>query len=352
MNALGRKAIEARLVAELRAGNARTSAEIRAAIAAELGQCTPAELAGAIQSLRYQGKVAWDRLELSPSMTANEDRQDPVEETAGAKPSAPAVGPEGEGPFSTGCPSSGPDDPENDYPGEVNDEAEQGPQGNGTLPAEGQAGNGAERLRYVEPSLPRRGLAQPGTDPASNQRASAQKPDDDPARSGPARVPPALGRPLPAIAHERATGETRGFVPKHLLVKAGVHAAQTRAAARPVPTPEHEPEIARQIREEVEGTLDRRRRSTSTATVRQPLELKKFGVRDMTFGEGVASLLAENPNDLMAAITRKHAELWRRVLLLGRATDQRPAEALYAALERGLEELEKETLPSANAAAA
>lgn len=119
-----------------------------------------------------------------------------------------------------------------------------------------------------------------------------------------------------------------------------------------MPTPEHEPEIARQIREEVEGTLDRRRRSTSTATVRQPLELKKFGVRDMTFGEGVASLLAENPNDLMAAITRKHAELWRRVLLLGRATDQRPAEALYAALERGLEELEKETLPSANAAAA
>ena len=36
----------------------------------------------------------------------------------------------------------------------------------------------------------------------------------------------------------------------------------------------------------------RRRRAASTATVRQPLELKKFGIGDMSIGEAGSSLYA------------------------------------------------------------
>jgi hypothetical protein len=110
------------------------------------------------------------------------------------------------------------------------------------------------------------------------------------------------------------------FVPKRLLHSAGmIHAATTRGAARPVPVPEHEPEVARQVREEVEEIRTRRRTAISTATVSQPLELKKLGVGDLTLVEGLQSFLAESPNDLMAAILRKHPLVWRRVILVGRA---------------------------------
>jgi hypothetical protein len=86
--------------------------------------------------------------------------------------------------------------------------------------------------------------------------------------------------------------------------------------------------------------MNRRARSRSTATVRQPLECRKFGVPDLSFTEGVQSLLAEHPNDLMAAISRKHIQTWRRILLLARARGERPAQTLYAVLECGLAELE------------
>jgi hypothetical protein len=128
------------------------------------------------------------------------------------------------------------------------------------------------------------------------------------------------------------------------------HASATRAAARPLPIPEHEPEIARLVREEVEENRIRRRAALSTATVSQPLELRKFGVPDLDFVEGMQSLLAEHPNDLMAAISRKHPQLWRRVIILGRARGERPAAALYAALERGLDAIEA-NVPAAEKAA-
>lgn len=122
--------------------------------------------------------------------------------------------------------------------------------------------------------------------------------------------------------------------------KGGWHKASNAAGAKPLPVPAHEPEIQRLVREECDYAAERRRRARSTGTVRQPLELRKFAVRDMDLAEGVSSLLVEQPNDLMVAISRKHPQLWRRVLLLGRAEQMRPAEALYAALEAGLDQME------------
>jgi hypothetical protein len=132
-----------------------------------------------------------------------------------------------------------------------------------------------------------------------------------------------------------------GFGSRRQLHSAGIHAANTRAAARPLPAPEHEPEIARLVREECNETAARRSRARSTGTVRQPLELRKFGVPDMTLAESVSSMLVEDPHDLVVVVNRKHPQLWRRVLLLGRAMQLRPAEALFAVIERGLGELEQ-----------
>jgi hypothetical protein len=245
-------AVQAAVIDELRlcsGGKPPTMRELRLAI----GDCSAAAIAAAVQTLRYQGKVAWDALDLSESMKSAGDE--------GKSTPRPAEGPEPTAGTMPRRQRSGPDDEDDeDYPGGVND-----------------------------------------------------------------------ARPVPASG---------GFVPPALARKAGVHAAQTRSAARPLPVPKHESEVARKVREEVEDLRTRRRAALSTATVSRPLELKKSGVADLSFAEELASLLVESPHDLMVAISRKHPGLWRRVILLGRRRDERPAQALYAALERGLNELE------------
>lgn len=273
MSPFRRKAVENALAVVLRDRRdvTWTLKAVRPFVGELVDGCTPAELAAAVQSLRYQGKLSWDRLALSPSMLAGE-------EPAPGSAIAPIAAEEGTAAAKSTSPSSGPDD-DDDYPGEVND-----------------------------------------TTGAGNSAALAG---------------PAEGASSPSPVH--------GFVPRRLLHQAGISTAITRAGARPVPVPEHEPEVGRQVREEVEQTMLRRRRATSTATVSQPLELRKFGVPDLNFAEGMQSLLAETPHDLMAAIARRHVALWRRVILLGRARGERPAEALYAALEAGLQQLEEPT---------
>jgi hypothetical protein len=263
--------VQQRIVRELRAAPVANMSELRKILG-----LSATSVATEVQALRYQGKILWNTLELSPSMSAGDEPAPGstiapiVEEEGGvAEPRTEVEAP----------PPSGPDD-HDDYPGEVNDAGSQSP-----------------------------------------------------------------GR------HHNAHGHDGGFIPKKLLHKAGVTAAATRAAARPLPVPEHEPEIARLVREEVEEIRTRRRSALSTATVSTPLELKKFGVPDLTFAEGMQSLLAENPNDLMAAISRKHAATWRRVILLGRALGQRPAQTLYACLEAGLAELEQSAPPPEQEAA-
>lgn len=248
-------AVAAALVEALRAlpaGAKPHLGEIRREIALELGDCTPDDIKSAIQSLRYQGKLHWSRLELSPSVRC------------------PGDSAKGDDPSMLGEP-----EPDADYPSEVNDEISGGQQ-----------------------------FGKPTADAAAGECEHAP------------RQPSTFGL-------------------------RGRHAAASRAAARAVPPPRHEPEIARQVREEANQASSRRRSARSTGTVRSPLELAKFGVPDMSLSEAVTSLLAEQPHDLIAAVNRKHPLLWRRVVLLARATGQRPAAALYAALERGLDDLER-----------
>jgi hypothetical protein len=85
-------------------------------------------------------------------------------------------------------------------------------------------------------------------------------------------------------------------------------------------------------------------RGAVDGTVSQPLELKKYGVPDMTFSEAIGSMLSDDPKAIMRAVSRKHPAMWRRCILLGRATGKSPMQALYAALEAGLEQLEQTQL--------
>jgi hypothetical protein len=331
VNPLARKGLEVALVEQLRrlpAGAKPNMREIRLALVCEIGSCTPAELAGAVQSLRYQGKLEWGSLSLSPSM---------IEQSAGPAGPVEAEGGAVAPPPPSASIAAGPDDEDDrDYPGGVNDHAEEtveGPARERALPPEGEARNVSEPLRHDQPALPGGGVEEPRAGGAGDQPAGADG-FDRPAETGPAPVPAALSAPYRHY-QQPAPGE-RAKTP------GGWTKASHVAGAKPLPPPAHEPEIARQIREECNESAERRRRAHSTGTVRQPLELRKFGVAELSLGEGFASLLAETPHDLMVAVSRRHPLLWRRVLLLGRSSAERPAQALYAAIERGLDELEAE----------
>jgi hypothetical protein len=263
--------------------------------------CSAAELAGAIQALRYQGKLAWDRLELAPSMIETSGAPVPEREGGGdgtparaieqTPPSSVSSRQREETPRSVGCDEgaggegkpilddAGPDDPENDdYPGNVNDR-----------------------------------LAQP---PASR------------------KVYPGQG-PRPGGPH----------------VPGGWSKASNAAGGKPVPAPAHEPEIARLVREEANERTDRRRTARSTGTVRVPLELReRFKLDDLSGSEAIGCMLTDDPKAVMRAVERRHPGLWRRCILLARATGKSPMEALYRALERGLDEIEATTTAQADAA--
>jgi len=58
--------------------------------------------------------------------------------------------------------------------------------------------------------------------------------------------------------------------------------------------------------------------------------------------EAIQSALAETPEEAMAAVRRRHPDLWRRAVALGRALGVTPASAFYDALDRGLSAIEAE----------
>lgn len=299
-----------------------------------------APVAAAIQSLRYAGKLSWDSLELSPSMAAQSAGEEPATQSSaapvevedgGATLSPPSSHPTplevarkygfgGNGAIVDPDEDEPPKDP---YPGEVNDEAGSGPeaeQGGARVepvPPESPHGDLPLPVREDQPTLPQRGVEEPRSDAAANQPAGPVGADQAPAARS-AAVPP-LNEP-------KAPG--------------GWKKASNIAGARPVPAPAHEPEIARLVREEGNEASDRRRLARSTGTVRQPLEIRKFGIPDLNVSETVTCMLAEDPQDVMRAISRKHPATWRRVILLARATGKTPMQTLYATLERGLELLE------------
>jgi hypothetical protein len=303
-----------------------------------------APVAAAIQSLRYAGKLSWDSLELSPSMAAQSAGEEPATQSSTAPVEV------GDGGATLSPPSSwqagqltplelaekygfggngaivDPDEdepPKDPYPGEVNDEAGSGPEaeqggaGVEPVPPESPPGDLSIPVREDQSTLSQRGVEEPRSDAAANQPARVV---------GAEQAPAARSAAVPPLNEPKAPG--------------GWKKASNIAGARPVPAPAHEPEIARLVREEGNEASDRRRLARSTGTVRQPLEIRKFGIPDLNVPETVTCMLAEDPQDVMRAISRKHPATWRRVILLARATGKTPMQTLYATLERGLELLE------------
>jgi DNA-directed RNA polymerase subunit L len=255
-----------------------TMRELRLAI-----DCSAAELAGAVQALRYGGKLKWDALELSPSMidqdTVSSRQREETPRSVGCDERA--AGGAKPIPDEGGPTAAGPDDEDDeDYPGGVND-------------------------------------------------------IDGGSCAGTADDPAAAPEPQPVT----------GFGSRRQLHSAGIHAANTRAAAAAAGAGARArdrapgPRGMQRNAARRPGALDRHRPAAARAAqIRGP---------DMTLAESVSSMLAEDPHDLIVAVNRRHPLLWRRVLLLGRASAERPAQALYAAIERGLDELEAE-LPHTN----
>lgn len=332
-------AIADQLVGQLRKlsnGGKPNLAEIRRAIAAELGGCTLGELQAAVQSLRFAGKLDWDSLTLSPSMR-------------------------------------GPDD-DDGYPGEVNDFGSSSVQGDDVAGGQidpSKAKPPANEQQSVSPSAPGHpeALAKSAAEPAQRQPpppasiSAAAPPHTNPgalpsietdAEQSTAAVMPGAdpnpgasevgGHSLPGSEpfptarpgqSDRAAG-----LHQYDRAKAGRRLTNLRAAQRPMPAPKHESEVARAVREEANDIGQRRRKATSTATVSRPLELVRSG--ELTPVEGITTMLAEHPHDLAGAIGRRHPETWARIIRLGRARHQRPSLTLYDVLEAGLAALEED----------
>jgi hypothetical protein len=294
--------------------------------------CSPAELAASVQSLRYQGKLAWDALELSPSMI----EQDAAPCAAGD--GSAGVCESAAEPSSIACADGSPraDCSQSSGSSKV-PEAEDGDVRN-TLSAPPSSNLSSEPPQPIQPPAATEapGSAEPGVrDGADSLIESGAAPS---APSGPddeddEDYPGGVNDAAPALQPQRPFSADRH--------RAGVHAAATRAAAKRLPIPAHEPEVAREVREEAEELRARRNRARSTGTVRIPLDLtRKFDLPDMNFSEAIGSMLSDTPQSVMRAVSRKHVDLWRRCILLGRATGKSPMQALYSALEAGLEQLE------------
>jgi hypothetical protein len=281
-------AIQAAVIAQLRV-RPLSKGELRAVIG-----CTAVELAGAVQALRYQGKLAWDRLELSPSMLAQQSEPLPGPELAA---------------------NGGGEEPLQQSAGAPVPAAEDGGQGACDLPPSSDPA----ALTPLE-------VARKHGFGGSGEVIDPDEPDD--------REDPYPGGVNDAGPEEPAT------VPAAVKPPGGWTKAANVGGARAVPAPSHEPEIARLVREEVNDLAARRRLARSTGTVRQPLEARRFGIPDLGAGEAVATLLVETPHDLAVAINRKHPALWKRIVMLARVRGERPAQCLYAALEAGLDQLD------------
>lgn len=411
------RAIADGLVAELRkvpVGGKPHMGEIRRAIG-----CSQAELGWAVQALRMQGKLAWDRLELRPSMRSEE--QDPA--AAGDHPAG--AGGSGQAPETSGA--SGEDarppcDVQHEGgPGEAappSDSFHRAPdEADGwallaeiesycalTGTPEGKIGG----LLYRHPGfvglLRLRGLVAPDKAEAI-RRLMASNPDGlahveapNPRMKRPQPDPPAAARAdlgngaRPTGLSGPVTGaqifaEVSGYLARTGMSKArfGQLAANSpmlvdrlgntkrprrgtiekvRAfMSRDVPPPTHgggsggrhliggsrhadarmieqagrggESSVRERVEAEAAASGARRRLAQSTGTVSHILDLNPGLV------ERIQTELADSPSDLIKAVTRKHPVLWRRAVLLGRATGMSPAGALYRAIEAGLDALER-----------
>lgn len=318
MNALAQRGIEIELVRQLRLlepGRRGVFVEIRSAIAGELGACAAQDLRRAIERLRFQGKLHWTTLELAPSMLVDQVKNEAL---------PPAHGAAADGPVRE-CRPSGRRVAPTDDPAPSSDPGKSNPAGRELyelLRAEGEKrGLKPSRVSMVVFGNAAQMSIMKGSDRPVRQQTV------DKARDWLSSAPAATDRAHSPIelGHRRS--------------------AASRAGEKLPPAPVHEPEIAKAVREEVETALERGRRASSTATVSRPLEISVAagllsGLGPLSLVETVATVMAEEPHDLILAINRRHKAAWSRIIRLARAAGTRPSQALYDVLEAGLAALE------------
>lgn len=325
--------------------------EIRLAIAAELGACSMGDISTALQRLRFQGKIEWDRLALAPSMRterAVEPARVPPVATVKSEPAPPPAAPPARAP--------------------VEEQAEY-PEASGTArEASGAASSGAASRDIVSASpssLPERptglqllaeidaflernpsmtkqmfGRQCLGADIGYYNIRNAKRPQQrtvDKVRAFVAGIVPP--RPACHNAPDCDVDPRPRETAHDAAVRRGRNAQASRAGQRPMPAPALEPEVARAAREEATRAGERRHLAKSTGTVVHPLEIP-----GLTLVEQVTTALAEHPHDLIQAISRRHGEAWRRIVLVGRERRTRPSLVLYDVLEAGLAALERQPI--------
>ena len=80
------------------------------------------------------------------------------------------------------------------------------------------------------------------------------------------------------------------------------------------------------------------------------LDKKNQLIADEVVGRGTVDHAPLYPRELMRHLTRRHGDLWRRIVALGRAQGETPAAMLYRALEAGCETIEACAEPGRRAA--
>ena len=158
----------------------------------------------------------------------------------------------------------------------------------------------------------------------ANPAAGVEAGSEDAPNEGAAAADPPAAAPEPAPARpKRRYGERPNL-------------ARIRAEAER--DPGEAGSVVDRIEAEAAATTARRRLARSTGTVTSPIPGRRGELpEDLTGIEMIQTVAMKSPADLIKALDRKHPELWARCVALGRALGQRPAEALYRALESGLE---------------
>jgi hypothetical protein len=369
------RAIDAAVIAALAAG-AGTMVELRKAVGLK-----PDQAKDAVQRLRWKGMIEFDRLALTPSQIP---APEPEKETASRRAKERRRSPER---AAEAREAEGPDDLTHPEPGEgaadLVDGAAPSPPNENASAVERPGGLPAETL------LP---PIRPELEPAAQGGgAQGDRPVDDRPASPPSPEEVALAllqeiavwcartmtderdlgrwalRHFGYVAMIRKRGRTspesativRAFMaahpdglppgpppsfdaPRHPPVKPESRRKglmRTTPAAMP-PVVEAlieaaQPTLAEEVKAEAATLADRRRAARSTGHAK-PIDAKPVSAAEM-----IQTIAIADPLDLMRVVNLKHPELWRRAVLLGRATGQRPLQALYAALEAGLDAIEQ-----------
>jgi hypothetical protein len=345
MGQMSRTGIADALVAELRKlapGQGGDRGALRAAIG-----CGAAELRCAIERLRFQGKLLWDRLELSPSQRAapaaeNEDAatdrpglKPPDDRQTPARARATAHAPGGE--------EAQPGQPDRTQEPTGTSGAKR------ALPPQPSGAElKAEVLAYCQRTgTPRTRLSMAAVGHVSLLGAldATARPKDktlEAVRRTMALWPEGVPPDAPGVRRARAPAkapDTEAPHPAASQMSLSRDGRREEEAPAPVPAPF----LGSGLREEVKADAIeemRRRRTAGIAGGGSGTPLSPVMRRAV---EAIQSEAVATAEDFVRAINRKHPQLMRRAVQLSRARGTTPAAALYAALEAGLSHVEQET---------